>query len=157
MDETVPKLYNALQQGALLYKDLLCKTQYLKDLDKKVKHYLEPNLRMVCQVVNVHEHTLILGAHTSGYTARVRYAIPELQHKIQQDVDLLHFTKIQCKTVLPVQGAHQKATKKCRPIISVDGRDAIATLSTVISDPKLREALKQFGQHVKNKMHLRSD
>ena len=117
---------------------LLERARKLTLLEKAVLKLLPENLAGHCKVLNVKKETLVLGANSSAWAARLRFAEPELIRQLQcQFPGLVRSVQVRIQPV----AAENPAKTPHKPEISMKNAELLAQTARDINHPGLQEAL----------------
>jgi len=126
---------------------ILQKVTQLNKLNQRVAAYLDPNLVNYCQVANQSNEQLIIVVANGSIATQLRFCIPDLLKKLQQDPLFKKIKNIQCK-VLPTlhQSLSQAVTPKM-PLLSTETASLVQNIADSLEDPKLREIMQRIAGH----------
>lgn len=121
---------------------LLERARSLQRLEQAVLRLLPEDLAGHCSVMNFKKETLILGARSSTWAARLRFAAPELITQLQRQFSLAA-TSIEVR-VIPEKLDIQPVSRKPEGI-SMDNATLLAQTAESVDHPDLREALYRLA------------
>ncbi len=121
---------------------LLKRARSLQRMEQAVLGLLPEDLAGHCSVMNLKREILILGARSSAWAARLRFAAPEFIKQLQCQLSL-NVVAIEVQ-VIPEAREHQPASRK--PVaISADNANLLAQTANSVDHPELREALYRLA------------
>ncbi len=121
---------------------LLKRARSLQRLEQAVLRLLPGDLGAHCSVMNLKRETLILGARSSAWAARLRFAAPELIKQLQCQLSLAA-TAIEVR-VIPEALNIQPVSRKPEGI-SMDNATLLAQTAESVDHPALRQALYRLA------------
>lgn len=133
-------------ESALL--PIFAKANILNELNKKIAVHLDSHLQAACAVANVDRNRLILLTSSGSHATQLRFQIPELLRKFNQDAALKRFTDIQILVRPEVNTSYTPRPRKL-PLLSKETAALMQSIAETCSDPKLKEVLSKIA---KNKM-----
>ena len=121
---------------------LLERARKLVLLEQAVLKLLPQNLAGHCKVLNLKKETLVLGAKSSAWAARLRFAEPELLRQLQ-----CHFPGMVRSVHVRIQPLAVETPAKHQPKlkISMENADLLAQTARNINHPGLQEALYRLA------------
>jgi len=135
--------FQILEDAAL---PVLERAHQLERLEQIVLRLLPENLIAHCKVINLRRETLILGATSSAWAARLRFSAPELAKQLRDQ----HSLELSVQVRILPQTTEAPALKRGQPKLSMQNATLLAETAKTIGHPGLQEALYRLAAKVRD-------
>ncbi|SRR5579883_131859 len=125
---------------------VLAKAKKLAELNQKIATYLDPHLRLHCQVANLERGRLVLLAANGAAATYLRFQSAELLKQFQQDPALQSIREIHCIVRPPLTSAATPGTQM-KPL-SPQAAQSVKEIAQSLDDPRLRKIMEKIAGHV---------
>lgn len=127
---------------------LIHKTQQLQQLNHAWKSCIDPTLAEHTQVANLRNGCLIIEVESSAWATRLRFAIPEIQKRLQTSSELRNLKNIEWY-IQPAENTTRPIKQHAPLQLSENNAQLIEDTAAHITNKKLRDVLQQLAKHKK--------
>lgn len=122
---------------------LVTHVNYLAKLTESIRSLLSDPLSSHIQVVNYQQNVLTISADNPVWASRMRYAIPELRHKLK--INAIFPGKI-TEIVVKITPTRLSPALTRTPLRTIDST-SLLSLANQVSDDSLKQALLRLATH----------
>ena len=124
-----------------LYKQGLA----IRELDQKLKTYLDSSLRQHFELANINNDIAVLLVNSSAWATRLRYNIPAILSAFNSHLDLNSIKTIRIKINKPV--LNKPEPKKNSNYLSDETAKFLNESAKNFNHPELRQCLEKLSKH----------
>jgi hypothetical protein len=140
----IPIKFNMLKKSGPLSR-LLSQARLLATLDNQLKRLLEAPLDEHCQVLALHDQTLVVAVDSPVWAARLRFHTPRLIKLFSRSLSVpVHNLRVR---VCPVSGSPAPVKQPVPARRGTAGKQALLQAAQTVSDPELKSALQKLASH----------
>lgn len=140
--KTFLDLVNA--SGMEAVEHIMRRGRQLQRFDKLLKSILPAELQTHCQLANIKGSTAIVLVSSTVWATRIRYQIPSLINKLQQDSGGRKITDIEIR-VQPESISDTRERPTRRASMSKEAALSVQRCAASVDDEKLRSALERLA------------
>ena len=149
MASVSPKsLATLLQQHSDHLNMLLSQVRLLRRITSVIRNILSEPLSLHCHAANIDGDTIIIGCDSSSWAAKLRYQLPNVLSRLNEQRDLPVFRQIRLR-VQPLE-ADKPHIETRRLIMPRSTGTLIASVAENTSDPDLKAALLRLSRRAKS-------
>jgi hypothetical protein len=125
---------------------ILAKVRKLGEINKKVLAVIDPSISRFCQVANISGNKMIVLVKNSSAATQLRFLVPDVLKKLQQDAGLRHIKDIQIKMGVPDGRVEMGGSGVKKQVMSKETGEIVKGIADSLEDPKLREIMQRIAE-----------